>query len=147
MPLGAQRIAIVERSLARKGFKYYHLGLSDKCNECEYKSVCSRLKEGSLYEVIDIRDKILRCLLIEEEAVVVRVTEIPIEIAIPQKKSFGTVFTYSSVKCDPSCQYYRYCVKPRSLEGKKLRIVERVKTITCPKTNEIFTIVRALVEE
>ncbi|MCD6502915.1 MAG: UPF0179 family protein [Euryarchaeota archaeon] len=147
MPLGTQRIAIVERSLAQKGFRYYHLGLSEKCEECEYKSVCSRLKEGALYEVIDVRDKILRCLLIEEEAVVVRVNEIPLEIAIPQKKSFGTVFTYNAVKCDPSCQYYKYCVKPRALNGKKLRIVERVRTITCPKTREIYTIVRALIEE
>ena len=147
MPLGAQKIAIVKRNLAKKGFKYYHMGLSEKCDECEYMSVCSKLKKGALYEIIDVRDKILRCLLIEEEAIVVRVSEIPLEIAIPQKKSFGTVFTYNNVKCDPSCQYYSYCVKPRALEGRKLRIVERIKTITCPKNNETLTIVRALVEE
>ncbi len=149
MMLNKEKIGILERSFAVRGFKYYFLGLSEKCEECEYKSVCSNLKEGALYEVIEPKDKKTRCLLVDDETEVIlaRVVEVPILVAVPQKKSFGTVFEYNAPECDPRCEYYSYCVKPTILNNKKLRIVDRIKNFTCPKTKEMFTLVKAYVEE
>ncbi len=137
------KYALLEKRFSSPGFQFYFLGLVEDCKRCSYKGVCGKLKPGALYEVVRVKEREVKCLLVDEEMKVVEVIEVPIEVAVEEEKSLGTVFTYvPPEECEEECENYILCNLPKILRGRKLKIVEKVGETVCKKNGKKLVILK-----
>src|SRR4030043_2117379 len=96
-----QKVTLIGKKQARKGFRFLFEGEAGLCSGCSVKKVClGNLKSGRLYEIVKISDRGFPCVCHSEEAVVVEVNEPLIDAAIFSKTAIsGALIKYEKHEC------------------------------------------------
>ncbi|MBL7118825.1 UPF0179 family protein [Candidatus Bathyarchaeota archaeon] len=132
-------ITIVGKKQAREGFIFLHKGKPKKCRDCKFCKVCmEKLEPNRVYEVIEVREQRMPCLLHEDGAQVVRVQEATIRTTIPAKWVFeGAVVAFQLRECEhPECENYGLCHPVGLMSGDRCKIVESNGRVTCQTDTE-----------
>src|SRR4030067_1407545 len=128
-------ITIVGERQARPKFAFLYNGPSRACKDCNYFKVCQeKLDQGSVYEIVKVRDKEIPCNIHDDKARVVEVVEADLSVAVNRRENFeGATVTIKSSDCDnKSCPSFGICM-PLGLQKKgKYRIVGVLGPISCP---------------
>ena len=138
-------ITIVGKKQAREGFVFLHKGKPEKCSDCKFCKVCvEKLEPNRVYEVIEVREQQMPCLLHEDGAQVVVVQEAAIRTTIPVKWAFeGAVVTFQPRECNyPECESYSLCNPVGIIPGDRCKIVESKGRVACQtETGRLLAIV------
>lgn len=131
-------ITLCGKDWARIGVEFIFLGGKAECEDCKIKRTCLRLREGSKYKIVGLRDgAVQECPLHDEGVVAVEVVELPIIALIDSKVAVeGAKFHYESRKCNMlDCKLYSLCHPVELRDGESV-VVERVigdSPDRCPK--------------
>ena len=119
-------ITLVSESQAKKGNRFYYMGPQFECKECKLKGVCLNLEQGSLYEIMAVRDQTHDCVFNEDRVRVAEIKKVAQSAAVPKKSAIeGSVITFQEQSCGRmDCVHYRKC-RPYAMEnGKKYSVIE-----------------------
>jgi len=128
-------ITMVGERQARPKFAFLYSGPSRACRGCGYLKVCQeKLDQGSVYEIVKVRDKEIPCNVHEDKARVVEVVEADLSVALNQRETFeGATLTIRSSECDnKSCPNFSICMPPGLQKRGKYRIIRVLGPISCP---------------
>ncbi|MET1124289.1 MAG: UPF0179 family protein [Archaeoglobaceae archaeon] len=121
-------ITLCGREWAKIGVEFIFLGGKEECEDCRLKKTCLRLKEGSKYKIVGLRDgEVHECPLHDEGVVAVEVVELPIIGLVNSKAAVeGTKIRYESKNCDVmDCNMYNLC-HPLELKDGEVVVVEKI---------------------
>jgi uncharacterized protein (UPF0179 family) len=132
-------ITFIAKNLAKPGYKFQHMGESEKCKTCKMYHVCIQpLEVGRVYEVVDVLENEFECPIHEEQIKVVRVKETKKEVGIPSNMTFsGATISFQPQDCLEICDFREFCVPAGLKEGDKVRILEVIKKVECSEGKEI----------
>ncbi|MHA1371172.1 MAG: UPF0179 family protein [Promethearchaeota archaeon] len=131
-------VTLVLKSVAKKGYDFYHENEYDDCKSCKLYQICMKnLQKHRTYKVVDVRNSVVhKCPndYFKEDLVVVRVKECPIEVAFPIRKVFENIqIKYHPIPCpEKSCKYFENCNPPNKILVKGmpvvcLKIIKKIK--------------------
>ncbi|MCC6013730.1 MAG: UPF0179 family protein [Candidatus Verstraetearchaeota archaeon] len=118
---------------AKKGMEFIAINPPEICKSCKLFSIClERLVPGRKYKVIEVRDKQHYCQLSNEKINVVKVVELPIEIALRKQIAIeGAIIKYSWIECNEfKCKLRGLC-KPLGLNiGDRIKIIKILEDLS-----------------
>ena len=124
-------ITLIGESLAKKNFKFFFMGKSEKneaCDKCPTNNVClSNLEPNHVYQIVKVREIKHPCKIHLGEVVkVVECVLADVETVIESKQSFvGATLIYQKPDCDKfDCPYKELCFPAYLKEGDKIKILE-----------------------
>lgn len=124
-------ITLIGESLAKKNFKFFFMGKSEKneaCDKCPTNNVClSNLERNRVYQIVELREIKHPCKIHMGEVVkVVECVLADVEIVIESKQCFlGATLIYQKPECDESdCPYKELCFPEYLKEGDRIKILE-----------------------
>ncbi|MHA1313505.1 MAG: UPF0179 family protein [Candidatus Helarchaeota archaeon] len=131
-------ITMIYFKQAKIGYQFQHIGESKACKSCKlYKACIKNLKLKAIYEVIEVRNKIHYCPLIDDDVKVVKVKELPIDTYIDSSSAFeGAIITYRGHDCsEENCPHHEKCFDERLVRGRKYKILKIIenKKVQCLK--------------
>ncbi len=121
-------ITLCGKDWAKIGTEFIFLGGKAECENCKIKKTCLRLREGSKYKIVGLRDgAVQECPLHDEGVVAVEVVELPIIALIDSKIAVeGAKFHYEVKKCDVfNCSMYSLCHPIELTDGESV-VVEKI---------------------
>ena len=125
-------VTLIGKKMAHEGTEFIYIGVAQQCRSCRLKMVCSNLKKGRCYRIVNVREKEHTCDLYEGGVMAVEIEKQPIETSIKKDSAEGTSVTYKQVDCNLiSCQHYALCHP--CVEEKKYNITEVLEILECPK--------------
>ena len=132
-------ITFIAKNLAKTGFKFQHIGDSDRCKTCKMYQVCIQpLEAERIYEVTEVLENEFECPLHEEQIKVVRVKETEKEVGIPTNITFsGATISFNPQDCTETCEFNKFCVPAGLKKGDKVRILDIIQKVECGEGNEI----------
>ena len=132
-------ITFIAKNLAKTGFKFQHIGDSDRCNTCKMYQVCIQpLEAERIYEVTEVLENEFECPLHEEQIKVVRVKETEKEVGIPTNITFsGATISFNPQDCTETCEFNKFCLPAGLKMGDKVRILDIIQKVECGEGNEI----------
>ncbi len=134
-------ITFIAKNLAKPGYRFQHMGESEKCKTCKMFQVCIQpLEVGRIYEVVEILENEFECPVHEEQIKVVRVKETEKEVGMPTNMIFsGATTSFQPQEClDLICEFMKFCVPVGLKEGDKVRISKIIrKNLNCGEGKEI----------
>lgn len=135
-------VTLIGDSHARIGNRFYYMGPTEECKDCRLKNVCFNLEQGSLYEIVQLRDTRHDCALREDQVRVVVVEKVPFSAAVTKKLAIdGSVITFESQDCDNiGCPNHKYCRPANVADGEKRSIVDVVEPLECPKGESLVRV-------
>ncbi|HEY4699804.1 MAG TPA: UPF0179 family protein [Nitrososphaerales archaeon] len=124
----------VSRYVARNGYSFKFLGSNDICKSCKTMKTClGRLEDGEQYSVISVGKNRVKCILLEEESVVVQLQLSNRILAVNNKSAvIGTIVKLNEgggEACGAECKCFPTNVKPNRKYMIK-RIIQKV--FDCP---------------
>ncbi|AEA46117.1 UPF0179 family protein [Archaeoglobus veneficus] len=120
-------ITLCGRDWAKVGMEFTFLGGKAECENCKLKRTCLRLREGSKYKIVGLRDGTPQeCPLHDEGVVAVEVIELPILALIDSKMAVEGAKLHFERRCNfIGCSMYNLC-SPVELQSGDAVIVERI---------------------
>ncbi len=130
-------ITLCGKSWAKIGVEFMFMGESEECKNCKIRKTCLRLKQGSKYKIVGLRDGTVQpCPLHDEGVVAVEVVELPTIALVDSKMAVEETKFKFEKKCNKfDCFMYNLC-NPIELSNGELVIVEKVigePPNKCPK--------------
>ncbi|MEM1585965.1 MAG: UPF0179 family protein [Candidatus Bathyarchaeia archaeon] len=128
-------VTMLSASQSRVGETFIYRGFGQKCCGCRYFNVCAgNLREGRIYKVVRVRNRVFKCEAYDIEMRVVDVIETEIDVAIPSKQAIeGVILTFSPQKCDREfCENYILCFPIGLMENDRCEVVKVYGRIICP---------------
>ncbi len=128
-------ITLCGKDWAVIGMEFTFLGGKEECENCKLKKVCLKLKEGSKYKIVGLRNgEVHNCPLHDEGVVAVEVVELPIMAAVDAKAALEGAKIDFDRKCKNfDCEFFCLC-NPREIGEKESAIIEKVgEAFECPK--------------
>lgn len=116
------------------GIEFTFLGGREECEACRLKKVCLKLKRGSRYKIVGLRNgDVHSCQLHDEGVIAVEVVELPILVAIEAKKALeGAKISINETCSRINCSFFNLC-NPSELAPNEVVIVESIgETFECP---------------
>ena len=135
-------VTFIGKNLAKRGYRFQHMGASEECKTCKIYQVCIQpLEVGRIYEVVDVLDNEFTCPVLKDLVKVVRVKETAKEVGIQANKTFsGATLSFQPQECPNqiSCEFRKFCVPAGLKEGDKLIISKIIrKRVPCSEGKEI----------
>ncbi|MFX1518903.1 MAG: UPF0179 family protein [Promethearchaeota archaeon] len=132
-------ITFIAKNLAKPGYKFQHIGESEKCKVCKIYNVCIQpLEVERIYEVVEVLENEFECPIHEEQIKVVRVRETKKEVGIPSSMTFsGATISFQPQDCHEICESRKFCVPAGLKEGDKVRIIDTIEKVKCREGKEI----------
>jgi uncharacterized protein (UPF0179 family) len=131
----SKKVTLIGKNQARIGFRFLFEGETGLCSSCNVKKVCvGNLKHDRLYEVVKISDRSFPCILHSGEAVVVEVSEPPIDAAISSKTAIsGALIKYEKHECNKwDCIHWSRCFPPGLIHGDRYKVDKVKGSLVCP---------------
>ncbi len=128
-------ITLCGKDWAIIGVEFTFLGGKEECENCRLKKVCLKLKEGSKYKIVGLRNgEVHNCPLHDEGVVAVEVVELPIMAAIEAKSAVEGAKISFDGKCNKvDCSFFNLC-NPREIGESEYAIIEKVgEAFECPR--------------
>lgn len=134
-------VTLITEAQAKVGTRF-SVKKYDFCKRCKLFNIClKKLKEGVIYEVVNVRKVKHICPKMRVTMRVVEVVEAPKLIIIPAKNCYvGAIVTYNPINCNlKRCPYYNYCCNVKGLEKGEKIIIEKIvdKDIKCPLSKNL----------
>ncbi len=142
-------ITFIAKNLAKPGYRFQHMGESEKCKTCKMYQVCIQpLEAERIYEVVEILENEFECPIHEEQIKVVRVKETEKEVVIPTNMTFsGATISFQPQECPEICDFRKFCVPAGLKEGDKVRIIDTIKKAECSEGKEISVVLVARIPQ
>ena len=127
---------LLPKGLAKKGYSFKFLGITEECESCDMVRICSSLTPGVSYEVLEVREVEHNC-PIQGRVKVVFVREAPIYLSMEKRVALeGAIMEFESIGCS-DCKNSEFC-SPEEVKGRvKIRVEEVIRPIKCPKSIEL----------
>ena len=126
-------ITLLPECEAKIGASFRFIGLPPSCKRCKLYALCSRLRKGLVYTVIEVRNTRHTCSL-HGKVVAVKVRLEPIEMLVPAKFAIeGIKFSYSPTCTTIECPYFNLCNPLGLREGDYLKILKifKERSVSC----------------
>jgi uncharacterized protein (UPF0179 family) len=131
-------VTLASESEAKVGHEFHHEKVPRECGGCELFQICMKnLSNNRFYQIIEVNDGVRhKCPkgLQDEDLMVIKVKECPLEITYPSRKAFeGILVKYHPQPCtEKECKYYENCNPKRSAievnaPVKVLKILKKLK--------------------
>lgn len=130
------KVTLIGPPLAKVGLRFRYVGMAEECEPCEFKGVCHNLEKGRTYRIVAIRDKDHPCAVhAEDRAVVVEITEEPLEASVPARKALeGALVTLEEPECPIRwCSNHFLCTRAYLSTGQKVLIASVGSELDCPR--------------
>jgi len=120
-------VTLCGRDWAKVGTEFTYLGGKAECENCKLKRTCLRLRTGSKYKIVGLRDGTPQeCSLHDEGVVAVEVVELPILALIDSKMAVEGAKLHFERRCNViDCPMYNLC-SPVELQNGDAVFVERI---------------------
>jgi len=120
-------ITLCGKDWAKVGVEFIFLGGKQECENCRLKNICLRLREGSKYKIVGLRNgDVHDCPLHDEGVVAVEVIELPIIALIDSKIAVEGAKLKFEKRCDNlECDFYNLC-NPLELRDGESVVVKSV---------------------
>lgn len=142
-------ITLVDKDIAYIGYRFI-FKKNAECDLCKHFSVCSKLEEGRVYEVINIirtKNK-LYCRITNEGVQPVEVKLSSITTSIREEIPLDTdiIVHWHEPECEfDDCKYRKLCFPIGLKDGDKIKIKEKMGKIKCPQGINLLMISADLV--
>lgn len=136
-------VSLVGETQAKIGTTFIFLGPLSECRDCKRKTVCFNLEEGTLYEIVSVRDKHHDCNVHEGGVRVVELKNAPIETTIDTKHAIeGSTVSIDKEEClNIGCENYKICFLLGPKSSKKFRVAKVKGDIKCPEERSLKTVI------
>ncbi|PSN84518.1 hypothetical protein B9Q01_00475 [Candidatus Marsarchaeota G1 archaeon OSP_D] len=140
-------ITLVPNNVAKIGYEFVFTKITGtECESCKVRVVClDNLSVGKKYVVKEVKMIEHHCPLVGLNAKVVQVELAETQVSIEKSRVIvGATISYSPINCNwKFCKNYTVCVDNGLLEGEKVKIIEKVSELDCPRG---FKLARVLVK-
>lgn len=142
-------ITLVDKDAAYVGYKFIFKENAE-CSQCKHFSICSKLEEGRVYEVINIiktKNK-LYCRITNEgvQPVEVKLSTITTSIREGIPLDTDVIVHWHTLECGfDDCKYRKLCFPLGLRDGDKIKIKEIIGKIQCPQRINLLMISADLV--
>ncbi len=136
-------VTLVGETQAKVGTAFIFRGPIPECRDCKRKTVCFNLEEGTLYEIINVRDKHHECNVHEGGVRVVELKKAPIEITMDSNHAIeGSMVGVERDEClNIGCEHRNICFLPDLRSNKKYKVVTVKSDIECPEGRSLKTVI------
>ncbi len=120
-------ITLCGKDWAKIGVEFLFLGGRQECENCKLKNICLRLREGSKYKIVGLRNGVVHeCPLHDEGVVAVEVVELPIMALVDSKVAVEGAKIRFENRCNTiDCELYGLC-NPIELKNGDYVIVKNI---------------------
>lgn len=120
-------VTLCGKDWAKLGVEFTFLGNAHECESCKIKRTCLRLRGGSKYKIVGMRDGATQeCHLHDEGVIAVEVVELPIMSLVDSKMAVEGARLHFENRCNNiDCLMFNLC-NPVELKNDDLVIVEKV---------------------
>ncbi len=135
-------ITLVSEKTARKGARFTFLGPADACAQCSLQELCTALRIGGRYEIVEIRGRKHQCSVFHGDAMVVEYRELPLLMAINGEKLIeGAVISYKKEECDHiGCPHFTRCAGKTLPTGTRIKILRIDRSLECAHGMKIMDV-------
>lgn len=136
-------VSLVGETQAKVGTTFIFRGPLSECRDCNRKTVCFNLEEGTLYEIVSVRDKHHDCNVHESGVRVVELKKAPIETTLDAKHAIeGSTVSIDREEClNIGCENYRMCFILGQKSNKKFRITKVEGDVNCPEGRSLKAVI------
>ena len=136
-------VSLVGETQAKVGTTFIFRGPLSECRDCKRKTVCFNLEEGTLYEIVSVRDKHHDCNVHEGGVRVVELKKAPVETTIDTKHAIegSTVSIDKDVCLNIGCESYRMCFLLGPKNNKKFRVTKVKGDVKCPEERSLKAVI------
>jgi uncharacterized protein (UPF0179 family) len=135
-------VTLVPSGVAKQGYEFIFTGdACPQCETCRVKNAClGNLEKGSRYVVKQVKTTEHYCALVDSGAKVVEVEKSDLKISLEKQKfMLGATVNYLPIQCDwKFCQNYVCCVENGLSEDEKIKILEKLGEVNCPRGFKLF---------
>ncbi|WP_457590464.1 UPF0179 family protein [Geoglobus sp.] len=140
-------ITLCGKDWAVTGLEFTFLGGKEECESCRLRKVCLKLRVGSKYKIVGLRNgETHPCPIHDEGVVAVEVVELPILLAVDARTAVeGAKITLNGRCSRVDCNFFNLC-NPSQLMPSESVIIESVgESFECPngRTMKIVEVRRA----
>ena len=136
-------ITLLEKNVAKEGYRFTHMGSAKICETCPFYKVCvESLQEYNTYIVKTVRKKEHPCLIDNQTMLVCEVEEANLILTVKKQKFLADMlFTREPNNCkEILCENYDYCVSPAFDKPTKIKILKEKKEIKCPLNYDLVLV-------
>ena len=110
-------------------------GSLSECKDCKRKTVCFNLEEGTLYEIVGVREKHHDCNVHESGVRVVELKKAPVDTSLDTKHAIeGSTVSIDKEEClNVGCEHYRMCFILGPKSSKRFRVAKVLGELKCPE--------------
>jgi uncharacterized protein (UPF0179 family) len=132
-------VTLVGETQAKLGLHFVFLGPLSECRDCNRKTVCFNLEEGTLYEIIGVRDKHHDCHIHEGGVRVVELKKAPVRTTIDSKHAIeGSTVGLQGDDClQIGCDNHNLCFVLGTSNNKKFKVTEVIGDVDCPDNRHL----------
>ncbi|UCG70952.1 MAG: UPF0179 family protein [Thermoplasmata archaeon] len=136
-------VSLVGETQAKVGTTFIFRGPLSECRDCKRKTVCFNLEEGTLYEIVSVRDKKHDCNVHEGGVRVVELKKAPIETTLDSKHAIeGSTVSLDKDEClNMGCDSYMMCFLMKPKGSKKFRVTKVKGDVSCPEGRSLKQVV------
>jgi uncharacterized protein (UPF0179 family) len=128
-------VTLVGETQAKVGTTFIFRGPIPECRDCNRKTVCFNLEEGTHYEIIGVREKHHECKVHERGVRVVELKKAPIKTTLDSKYAIeGSTVTIEKDECvHIGCESRRICFSIGPNSKKKYKVIKVIEDVNCPE--------------
>lgn len=136
-------VSLVGETQAKIGTTFIFRGPLSECRDCKRKTVCFNLEEGTLYEIVSVRDKHHDCNVHESGVRVVELKKAPVETTLDVKHAIeGSTVSIDKEEClNIGCENRRMCFLLGPKSNKKFRVSKVKGDVKCPEGRSLKAVI------
>jgi uncharacterized protein (UPF0179 family) len=136
-------ISLVGETQAKVGNIFVFHGPLSECRDCKRKTVCFNLEEGSLYEIVNLRDKHHDCNVHEGGVRVVELKKAPIETTIDKKHAIeGSTVSMEVKECrNLGCESYSLCFLLEPKSNRRYKVTKVKGDVKCSEGKNLKVVI------
>ncbi|MBE8538966.1 UPF0179 family protein [Geoglobus acetivorans] len=128
-------VTLCGKDWAITGIEFTFVGGSQECEQCRLKKVCLKLRIGSKYKIVGVRNgEVQPCQLHDDGVIAVEVVELPLLLAVDSKMAVeGAVIRINGNCSNVECSFFNICNPSNIGTDESLEIVGVGEAFECPK--------------
>jgi uncharacterized protein (UPF0179 family) len=136
-------VTLVGETQAKVGYTFFFRGPISECRDCKRKTVCFNLEEGTLYEIVGVRDKHHDCNIHEGGVRVVELRKAPIETTVDSNYAIeGSMVIVEKEEClNIGCKHHRVCFTLDPKINRKYKVANVKSDLKCPDGRNLKLVV------
>ncbi|UCE38115.1 MAG: UPF0179 family protein [Thermoplasmata archaeon] len=136
-------VTLVGETQAKVGITFVFRGPIPECRDCKRKTVCFNLEEGTLYEIVSVRDKHHECNMHEGGVRVVELKKAPIETTVDSNYAIeGSMVNIEKEEClNMGCEHRKICFSLGHKSNKKYKISIVKDELKCPEGRALKSVI------